>query len=358
MDDRIAALREALITLDEETAVAITNELIDGGTDPQAVLQGGLAETMLEIGRRWTAGDMFLPEVVAAAEIFKRCNDIVEPALLAAGGKVLGHKVLTATVKGDLHDLGKNMVGAMLKTAGFEVVDLGKDVPTETIVEAVREMEPTILGLSSLLTTTVPEQRNVINALDAAGLAPRREDHGRRRARDAGVGRRDRRRWLRAERPRGRRARSPAGWGRAPREGLRRASRPCGRTSFRIWTSSPKSKPERSTAPRRPCSRRSVSASRTSLRCNCSARPAWTSRVTSFAWTAASSPNGSRSPRRCSRSAVATPSEPSSSAAITPVSRRPEVRRSSSTKAACAATRPRPITRCSCVSPTPSISST
>ena len=170
MDDRIAALREALITLDEETAVAITNELIDGGTDPQAVLQGGLAETMLEIGRRWTAGDMFLPEVVAAAEIFKRCNDIVEPALLAAGGKVLGHKVLTATVKGDLHDLGKNMVGAMLKTAGFEVHDLGKDVPTATIVEAVREMEPTILGLSSLLTTTVPEQRNVIQALDAAGL--------------------------------------------------------------------------------------------------------------------------------------------------------------------------------------------
>jgi corrinoid protein of di/trimethylamine methyltransferase len=170
MDERITALREALYALDETTAVGLTNELIGEGLAPQEVLQKGLAEAMLEIGRRWNAGDVFLPEVVAAAEIFKKCNDIVEPALIAAGGKTLGHKVLMATVKGDLHDLGKNMVGAMMKTAGFEVHDLGKDVPTETIIEAVREMEPTIVGLSSLLTTTVPEQRNVIKALEEAGL--------------------------------------------------------------------------------------------------------------------------------------------------------------------------------------------
>ncbi len=173
MDDRIAdmaPLREALFSLDEPRAVSITNQMIDDGVEPQRVLQEGLAEAMLEIGRRWNAGDVFLPEVVAAAEIFSRCSDIVEPALIEAGGKIVGHRVVMATVKGDLHDLGKNMVGAMMKTAGFDVHDLGKDVPTERIVEAVREMEPTIVGLSSLLTTTVPEQRNVIAALEEAGL--------------------------------------------------------------------------------------------------------------------------------------------------------------------------------------------
>ena len=170
MDERIAALREALYALDGPGAVALTRELIDGGVGPQEVLQQGLAEAMLEIGRRWIAGDVFLPEVVAAAEIFKQCNEIVEPALIEAGGQTLGHTILMATVKGDLHDLGKNMVGAMLKTAGFRVHDLGKDVPAETIVQTVREMEPTIVGLSSLLTTTVPEQRGVIEALEAAGL--------------------------------------------------------------------------------------------------------------------------------------------------------------------------------------------
>lgn len=170
MDDKISDLRESLYALDGPRAVSLTQELIDAGVAPQVVLQQGLAEAMLEIGRRWNAGDVFLPEVVAAAEIFKQCNLIVEPALIEAGGQMLGHKVVMATVKGDLHDLGKNMVGAMLKTAGFQVHDLGKDVPTDTIVQAVRDMEPTIVGLSSLLTTTVPEQRVVIAALEEAGL--------------------------------------------------------------------------------------------------------------------------------------------------------------------------------------------
>jgi 5-methyltetrahydrofolate--homocysteine methyltransferase len=171
MDEKLEALREALYALDGQTATAISTELIEAGVEPQRVLQEGLAEAMLEIGRRWNAGEVFLPEVVAAAEILKQCQAIVEPALLAAGGQTLGHRVVMATVKGDLHDLGKNMVGAMMKTAGFEVHDLGKDVPPDRIVEAVRELEPTIVGLSALLTTTVPEQQGVIRALEEAGLA-------------------------------------------------------------------------------------------------------------------------------------------------------------------------------------------
>jgi len=125
---------------------------------------------MLELGARWNRGEVFLPEVVAAAELFKKCSELVEPALLASGQKQEGHRVVMATVKGDLHDLGKNMVGAMMKTAGFEVHDLGKDIPTAAIVEAVRERQPAIVGLSALLTTTVPEQRGVIVALEEAGL--------------------------------------------------------------------------------------------------------------------------------------------------------------------------------------------
>ncbi len=170
MDDLIAALREALLSIDEAGTLAATQGLLDGGVDPQVILQRGLADAMLELGRRWNAGDVFLPEVVAAAEIFKKCNDMVEPALIASGQGRAGHKVVMATVKGDLHDLGKNMVGAMMKTAGFDVHDLGKDIPTDRIVEAVRELQPTILGLSALLTTTVPEQRAVIRALEESGL--------------------------------------------------------------------------------------------------------------------------------------------------------------------------------------------
>ncbi len=94
----------------------------------------------------------------------------MEPALLAKGGAHKGELVVTATVKGDLHDLGKNMVGAMLKTVGFQVHDLGKDVPVEKIIAAVQEMKPAIVGLSALLTTTVPQQKVVIEALEAAGL--------------------------------------------------------------------------------------------------------------------------------------------------------------------------------------------
>jgi 5-methyltetrahydrofolate--homocysteine methyltransferase len=107
---------------------------------------------------------------VAAAEVFTRCTEIIEPVLLADADHHVGVRVMVATVAGDLHDLGKNMVVAMLKMAGFDVIDLGTDVAAEDIVEAVRREEPKVLGLSALLTTTLPEQRNVIEALAAAGV--------------------------------------------------------------------------------------------------------------------------------------------------------------------------------------------
>jgi methylmalonyl-CoA mutase cobalamin-binding domain/chain len=126
---------------------------------------------MFELGERWKRGEVFLPEVVVSAEVFKKCNAIVEPELAKLGGEDAANAlVVMLTVKGDLHDLGKNMVGAMLKTSGFEVHDLGKDVPTEKVINAVEELKPAIVGMSALLTTTVPQQEVVIKALKKQGL--------------------------------------------------------------------------------------------------------------------------------------------------------------------------------------------
>jgi methanogenic corrinoid protein MtbC1 len=171
MEELFDTLRAALMGAKRESALEATQSLLDQGVDPTKILQEGLAAAMLELGERWKRGEVYLPEVVAAATLFKKCNELVEPALVASGAeRKRGALVVTATVKGDLHDLGKNMVGAMLKTAGFEVHDLGKDVATETIVDAVAELQPKLVGLSALLTTTVPQQRTVIEALRARGL--------------------------------------------------------------------------------------------------------------------------------------------------------------------------------------------
>lgn len=170
MDDLLIQLREAILTLDKAAAIETTETLLASGAEPQVILESGLTEAMTELGRRWTCGAAFLPEVVAAAAIFGECSEIIEPALLERGDARAAHRIVLATVKGDLHDLGKNIVAAMMKTVGLEVHDLGKNVPTEKIIEAVKELQPKIIGLSALLTTTMPEQENVIKALEEAGL--------------------------------------------------------------------------------------------------------------------------------------------------------------------------------------------
>jgi len=170
MDVRLTYLREGFLSIDEDIALTTTRELLAGGTDPQVILEAGLTEAMLELGRRWNRGEAYLPEVVAAAGIFEACSKLVEPALLAKGDSRVSHRMLLATVKGDLHDLGKNIVAAMMKTVGIEVHDLGKSVGAEQIVAAVRELQPSLVGLSALLTTTMPEQRATIQQLEAAGL--------------------------------------------------------------------------------------------------------------------------------------------------------------------------------------------
>ena len=166
MSDDFEILKQGLIAAEMEPAVAAAQRLIDAGVDPKVVLEDAMAVAMFDLGEMWKRGEVFLPEVVASAEVFKACNAIVEPALLAQrGDDEAGHLVVLATVKGDLHDLGKNMVAAMLRTSGFEVLDLGKDVSADRIIETIHERSPAIVGLSALLTTTVPYQQTVIERL-------------------------------------------------------------------------------------------------------------------------------------------------------------------------------------------------
>jgi corrinoid protein of di/trimethylamine methyltransferase len=171
MNEDLEVLKRALIASDLDLGVAAAQRLVDSGSDPRWILEQGMAVAMFDLGEMWKRGEVFLPEVVASAEVFKRCNEIVEPALLAQRDDAEANAVVVlATVKGDLHDLGKNMVGAMLRTSGFDVHDMGKDVSADRIVEVVREMSPQIVGLSALLTTTVPYQQRVIERLEAEGL--------------------------------------------------------------------------------------------------------------------------------------------------------------------------------------------
>ncbi|MEX0754749.1 MAG: corrinoid protein [Actinomycetota bacterium] len=168
----LEVLKRALIGADRDLALAATNRLVDDGVNPTTILEEGMAAAMFILGEMWKRGEVFLPEVVASAEVFKQCNAIVEPVLLAqkTGDEEANKLVVLATVKGDLHDLGKNMVGAMLRTSGFDVHDLGKNTSADTIVQTINEMQPDIVGLSALLTTTVPYQETVIKVLVREGL--------------------------------------------------------------------------------------------------------------------------------------------------------------------------------------------
>jgi len=170
MSESLADLRQAILGLDEGGALTRTEALLAQGVAPEEILEDGLTGALMELGERWQRGEAFLPEVIAAAAIFEKCNELVEPRLLADSDHRVSDRFVLATVKGDLHDLGKNIVGAMLKTVGMEVHDLGKNVPSERIVEAVRDLSPRFVGLSALLTTTMPEQEKTIQALEEAGL--------------------------------------------------------------------------------------------------------------------------------------------------------------------------------------------
>ncbi len=160
----------AILAYDEETVKARTRAEIEGGTDIATILNEGLIAPMDVVGERFSAGDLFIPEMLKAAQVMKKGLEILKPHLTVGQSRSKG-TVVIGTVKGDLHDIGKNLVSMMLEGAGFEVVDLGVDVSSERFVKIATEKNARVIGLSALLTTTMPAMDSTVKAVKEAGLA-------------------------------------------------------------------------------------------------------------------------------------------------------------------------------------------
>ncbi len=162
-------LAELVIAGDAQGVREATRRLLDSGVDPLRVINEGLIPGIEEVGVRFKEGEMFVPEMMIAAQAMKAGVELAKERISGADVPTAG-KVVIGSVKGDLHDIGKNLVIMMLESSGFSVVDLGVDVPVERFVQAVREHQPQIVGMSALLTTTMPVMRDVIGALEKEGL--------------------------------------------------------------------------------------------------------------------------------------------------------------------------------------------
>ncbi|MEE4600439.1 MAG: corrinoid protein [Desulfobacteraceae bacterium] len=169
MDALLEKIAERLIVGKIDEVKELSQQALDQGTSPRDIIDKGLLAGMEVVGKRFKAGDMFIPEVLLCARCMHGAMDILKPLLSEADAAGVGIYVI-GTVEGDLHDIGKNLVSMMLQGAGFEVIDLGTNIKPQQFVDAVREHKPTILGLSALLTTTMPKMEETINALKEAGI--------------------------------------------------------------------------------------------------------------------------------------------------------------------------------------------
>jgi 5-methyltetrahydrofolate--homocysteine methyltransferase len=166
--DHLTRIKEAVIGGKHKDIEALVQAAIDGGADLNQVINDALIAAMDVVGHRFGEGIIFVPEMLVSAVTMKKGLDLIKPLLKGDGGGK--GKVLMGTVKGDLHDIGKNLVIMMLEGAGFQVTDLGVDQGVEQLMEKVEALRPHILGLSALLTTTMPEMKRVIEELQARGL--------------------------------------------------------------------------------------------------------------------------------------------------------------------------------------------
>jgi 5-methyltetrahydrofolate--homocysteine methyltransferase len=172
MSNTLSSLSTAVIEGDFTATPQLTHQALDEGNSAKVVLDDGLMPGMDYVGVEFKAGNMFVPEVLRSARAMQASMNILKPLLAESGEKMVG-KVLLGTVKGDLHDIGKNLVGMMCEGAGFEVKDLGKDIAPDQFVQAVKEFEPDIVGMSALLTTTMRTMEHTIKALQEAGVRDR-----------------------------------------------------------------------------------------------------------------------------------------------------------------------------------------
>lgn len=165
----LKALAEAIISGNLPQAKELTQAAIDEKASPKQILDEGLVAGMSEVGRRFKANEFYVPEVLIAARAMKGSMQLLRPLLAETGAEPAG-RVAIGTVRGDLHDIGKNLVSMMMEGAGFELTDMGVDVAPEKFVETVKSNKIDIVALSALLTTTMPAMKDTIEALHAAGL--------------------------------------------------------------------------------------------------------------------------------------------------------------------------------------------
>lgn len=162
-------IKRAIIQGEEDLAVDLVKEALSGGDSAQSILQDALIQSMNEIGHLWNQEEIFLPEVIGSAQIFQKAASYLEPYLIADGSQEKLGTIVLGTVHGDLHNLGKNLVAVMLRTAGFNVIDLGVNVTGEKFIEEAKKHNAQIIALSALLTTTMVEQKLLIEILIEEG---------------------------------------------------------------------------------------------------------------------------------------------------------------------------------------------
>jgi corrinoid protein of di/trimethylamine methyltransferase len=168
------SMKQSIIDGDPDLAAELARKAIAQGVNPLEALNQGFVPGVNYVGEQFSAGEMFLPDLVIAGEAMKAAVAVLEPELAKSGGhrEILG-KVVMGTIEGDIHEIGKTLVVTMLSATGFQVYDLGVDVPIMKFVEKAREVDADIVGISALLTTTMVKQKDVIEALEDSGLRPR-----------------------------------------------------------------------------------------------------------------------------------------------------------------------------------------
>jgi 5-methyltetrahydrofolate--homocysteine methyltransferase len=169
MDEKLQNIYNAILEGDKDAAEENIKSALETGVGATQLLDEAMIPAMREVGKRFEDGDYFVPEMLVAARAMQSGLNLVRPLLLKAGVKPVG-SVVMGTVKGDLHDIGKNLVSIMLEGAGFTIHDLGIDVPPEKFVQAVQELHPDVVGISAMLTTTMPGMKTVVDMLASTGL--------------------------------------------------------------------------------------------------------------------------------------------------------------------------------------------
>ena len=162
-------LHDAILNGDVTTATAVTQQAITEKMDPSALISGTMVPAMAEVGRLYECEEYFVPELLLSARAMKGALALLRPLLAASGAEPVG-RVVIGTVQGDLHDIGKNLVVSMLEGGGFDVIDLGVDVSAEKFIAAIKEKKPQIVGLSGLLTVTIPGMKAIVEAMKQAGV--------------------------------------------------------------------------------------------------------------------------------------------------------------------------------------------